>query len=206
MCEYLSDTGSEVIIIDNNSTYPPLVEWYHKCGYKVYLMEKNYGHLVYWKSGLVDEYKDRFYFVTDHDLDLSGVPYDYSDVLMKGLMLNPGVTKSGLSLRLDDLPENDYTKKVIDWEGKFWLNKKGSFYPADIDTTFALYDRERDFKKLPPEGNKFFHAVRSEAPYSARHLFWYETMETISKNPEEIFYQENTNTYWSEKMKETWSL
>ena len=203
MCEYLSDTGCDVIIIDNNSSYPPLLEWYDKAPYTIYRMKENLGHLALWKSGILNGFTDRFYFVTDPDLDLSQVPNDYADILMKGLMLNPGVTKSGLSLRLDDLPANDYTKKVIDGESKFWLNKKGSFYPADIDTTFSLYDRERDFKKLPPEGNKFFHAVRSEAPYSARHLFWYETKETIESNPEEMFYQAHTNTYWSGKLKET---
>ena len=44
MSEFLSDHGIEVILIDNNSTYPPLLEWYDKCPYKVHRLKENMGH------------------------------------------------------------------------------------------------------------------------------------------------------------------
>lgn len=206
ICEYLADTGMEVIIIDNNSSYKPLLSWYDRCPYTLWRAAENIGHLVYWKSIGGRTLEDRYYCVTDHDLDLSEIPKDYISVLMEGLEKNPDVTKCGFSLRLGDLPGNDFTKKVIEWEKKFWKTKGNGFYQADIDTTFALYDKERDFGRLPPEGNKFFHAVRSPEPYTARHLPWYLTPEDILNNDEERYYLEHSNTYWGGKFKQTWKL
>jgi len=203
MCEYLEATGVRPIIIDNDSTYPPLLDWYKDCGYKVHRMERNYGHLVFWKSFLINQYSDRFYCLTDPDLDLSKVPHDYADVLMRGLNENPTVTKAGLSLRINDLPQNAYTKKVIEWEKKFWQHKSGIFYKADVDTTFALYDKQRDFGKLPPEGNKFHWAVRAPEHYTAKHIPWYLTKEKIESSEEEQYYMSQTHTYWSNIFKET---
>lgn len=202
MCEFLADTGSEVILIDNASTYQPLLDWYDTCPYTVHRMEKNYGHLVFWKSGLCNVYTDRFYIVTDHDLDLSGVPHDYADFLMKGLENN--VVKSGLSLRINDLPNNPYAMQAFDWELKFWQTKqdKNGFFNSDIDTTLAVYDRERKFG-FPPESNTFFSAVRSPEPYTARHLPWYLTPGNMTE--EERYYHERTDKYWSGKFKKVWN-
>jgi hypothetical protein len=207
MCEFLSNTGCEVILIDNNSTYPPLLEWYKSCPYELWLLEKNEGHFGPWKTGIIDRYTDRYYIVTDHDLDLSMVPPDYVSFLKKGLDNNPDVVKSGLSLRIDDLPDNPFAKEAHDWELKFWQTPRDrdGFYQSTLDTTFALYDRERGWGEFPggsPSNDKFFSAVRAPSPYTARHLLWYETKESIANNEEELYYHNNTGTYWSEKLKE----
>lgn len=203
MCEYLSDTGCEVVLVDNASTYPPLLEWYKNCPYKLIRMDKNWGHQVVWKSGLINDYDDEFYCVTDHDLDLSNIPVDYINVLHKGLEAFPDVVKSGFSLEINDLPSNKFTKEVVNWENKFWQSsQKGIYLHSNIDTTFALYDKKRDFGPLPPEGNRFYWAARSARPYTAKHLPWYITKENM--NEEEQFYQDNTHTYWSQKLKESW--
>lgn len=85
MCEYLADNGCEPILIDNGSSYPPLLEWYKTCPHKVHMMPAGSGHRSLWQSGLINQYPDEHYIVTDHDLDLSGVPGDFVDVLFKGL-------------------------------------------------------------------------------------------------------------------------
>ena len=36
---------NNIYIIDNDSTYPPLLEYYKKCPYPVYMLNKNIGHL-----------------------------------------------------------------------------------------------------------------------------------------------------------------
>lgn len=204
MCEYLAATGMEVIIMDNLSTYPPLLEWYRSCPYEVIRMKKNHGHTVLWKTGLIDEFDDRYYCVSDPDLDLSGIPTDYLDVLLTGLEANPDVYKAGFSLRIDDLPQNAYTKKVIEWEKKFWTQKaNASFMRADLDTTFALYSKDRDFGLLPPEGKEFHWAVRSPEPYVCRHLPWYLTTEELERNEEENYFMKTTSTHWAQRFKET---
>lgn len=185
LCEFLSDNGCDVILLDNGSTYPPLLEWYKKCPYKTYFFSTQHYNRTLWQSGILKEDKDKNYIVTDPDLDLSSVPHDFVDKLLTGLKNNPDVMKSGLSLKIDDLPENEYTKKVIEWEKKWWEKPqdKNGFYLADIDTTLAIYDSER-VERMYHSG--FFLAVRSPKPYEARHCGWYFTPETITE--EEKYY------------------
>jgi hypothetical protein len=197
MCEFLTQTGVEPVIIDNASTYPPLLEWLADCPYEVHLRPTNGGHLVLWRE-LPHLITERYYIVTDPDLDLSSIPHDYVEHLMKGLRMFPHVSKAGLSLDIFDLPLNAYTREVIDWERKFWDNKKGEWYLSDIDTTLAMYDNERKLS-FPPDSNQFFSAVRS-AKCICKHLPWYNIPETMTE--EEKYYLEHTGTYWAEKYKE----
>jgi hypothetical protein len=163
-------------------------------------LNENLGHLSFWLSGISETYKDRFYFLTDHDLDLSQIPDDFVDVLFKGLENPKKPLKSGFSLKIDDLPDNTYANQVRDWEYKFWNSNRdiNNFYESDIDTTFALYDKEREYPDLP-YGSDFYNSVRSPSPYTARHLPWYNTPENIDE--EEIYYlRDATNaSYWADK-------
>lgn len=201
LCERLSDEGMDVILIDNGSVYPPLLEWYKKCPYKIHHLPDHYGHRSLWQSKIIDQYKDEYYLVTDHDLDISSVPKDFVDVLMDGFQYD--VVKSGLSLKIDDLPDNAYAWEVYNWEKKFWqTEKRGMFYFSDIDTTIAVYKRDR----VPmDDSDKFFRAVRADKPYEARHLPWYNTPENLTE--EEKFYMDNIKRigYWTSKYKSTWS-
>lgn len=208
MAEFLSDTGCEVILIDNNSSYGPLLDWYeNSCPFKVHRLKENLGHKCLWRSGLINEYQDEFYVVTDHDLDLKHVPSDYINLLHSGLKNNPNVVKSALSLEIQDLPDNIYSKKVYDWEIKWWQHPQDSlgFYIAAADTTFALYDRKREYSEFP-ETDRFFSSVRSPRPYVAKHLPWYLTKEDIDSNEEERYYQLNTTTYWSTIFKKDFNI
>jgi hypothetical protein len=202
LCERLSDEGCEVILIDNGSVYPPLLEWYKKCSYKVHVLPDHYGHKSLWQSNIISQYKDQYYIVTDHDLDLSLVPEGFVDFLMKGL--ENDVVKSGLSLKIDDLPDNPYANKVYEYEKRFWheMRDKNGFYFSEIDTTLAVYDRDR-VKAF--ETDRFFRAVRAPKPYEARHLPWYNEPGKISE--EEQFYIDNIKrvAFWTMRYKETWS-
>ena len=204
MAEFLSDNGCEVVMIDNNSTYAPLLEWYSKCPYKVYRLKENLGHKCLYTSGILDDHKDRYYYLTDHDLDLSEVPSDFQEVLMKGFQ-NPEIIKSGLSLKIDDLPNNSYANIAREWETKYWERPQDSngFYRSEVDTTFALYDREREYSGFP-ETDDFFRAVRSPYPYTARHIPWYNTPENITE--EEMYYIKSTGTYWLGHFKEIYNI
>jgi len=39
-----------LFIIDNASTFPPLLEYYEACPYKVFRLKDNVGHLSLWKT------------------------------------------------------------------------------------------------------------------------------------------------------------
>ncbi|MDD4970790.1 MAG: hypothetical protein PHT07_15290 [Paludibacter sp.] len=184
LAENLADLGCEVILLDNHSTYMPLIEWYMKSPFKVHRLEKNYLSSVLWSSGLIRQYPDQYFIVTDCDLDISHIPTDFISVLMNALN-NRYVYKAGLSLEINDLPDNEMTRAVIDHEKRFWEGPvdTNGFYRCDVATTFALYDQTK-------YSGVFLDAIRAPRPYTAKHLPWYLTKETLTE--EEKYFTETT--------------
>lgn len=181
LAEQCQNRNLEVFLIDNNSTYPPLIEWYKTCEHKIWFMGKNRTSWNELYNIITTSIQDRYFIITDPDLDIGLVPEDFIIKLMEGLYYG---NKCGLSLEIDDLPKSDYTDRVIAHEQRFWQEKKGEFYKADTSTTFALYDREREFS---------LDAVRTPKPYTAKHLSWYLT----EMDEEETYYQEHSeHTGW----------
>lgn len=197
----LTAVGCEVILIDNGSTYPPLLEWYKNCPYKVHHLPDHYGHKSLWQSGIINNYKDENYIVTDHDLSIKDVPKDFIEVLTAELYKTDRI-KAGLSLEINDLPAGTYQGEIVQWESKFWLTEKTGrgFYYSDIDTTLAVYSAKRLAKVTTDNG--FFSAVRAPKPYTARHLPWYNIPGQLSE--EEQYYADNIrrDAYWTRKLKE----
>ena len=65
----------------------------------------------------------------------------------------------------------------------FWEKKvDNNFFSAPIDTTFALY-RPYSF------GGYWLKSLRSDEPYLARHLTWYDDKDLN----EDVFYNKNIN-------------
>jgi hypothetical protein len=184
LAENLADLGCEVILLDNHSTYMPLIEWYMNCPFKVHRLEKNYLSSVLWSSGLISQYPDQYYIVTDGDLDISQVPADFIDYLYHALN-DSQAYKAGLSLEINDLPDNEMTRAVIEHEKRFWETPvdKNGFYKSDIATTLALYDQTK-------YSGVFLDAIRSPRPYTAKHLPWYLTKESLTD--EERYFTETT--------------
>lgn len=189
-CEDLSKAGLNVILIDNKTTYGPALQWLNKCPYKVIRMDKNEGPWVFFTTGLYSEYTDQYFMISDSDQDISGTPSDWVEVLMKGLDEKAdGVWKSGLSQRIDDLPDNPYAKEIYEYERNFYTNvNKHGYYKVYMDLGIAVYDRSRRGENPIKEEN-WYCAVRSPKPYMSRHLDWYVTPETYRE--EDIYYMKN---------------
>lgn len=197
--KFLTDCGHEVIIVDNGSTYPPLLEWYKTCPYKVVFTEPEklttYNRFI-WEMGLPDIYtKDNYYGVTDSDLELEGIPKDFAEVLIGDIERSPGILKSGFALRTDDLPNTPYANRYREGEKNNFNNQdEHGFYSIPVDTTFAIYSKERCNNlgaMWRPEGASvpssfldnfyFYRSHRSPAPYIARHLPWYMNIDNLTE-------------------------
>jgi hypothetical protein len=190
MADYLHDCGIDPVFIDNASTYQPLLDYYKTCNYQTILLDKNYGHTVIWNAGILFKLGiDDEYIVTDSDLDLSEVPKDFLDVLRKGLDKYPKYEKCALSLRIDDLPNIEFSNFVRKTESGYWQRPLDDMYfDAATDTTFSLY-RTRV---------KSFNSIRTNIPYCARHVPWYYTdMNDISDDEKYYFKNIKTSTYYS---------
>jgi hypothetical protein len=177
LADWCANHGLEPIFIDNNSDYPPLLEYYGRCPYTVVRMGRNYSYLVVWNQNILDRLGiTGRYIVTDPDLDLSGVPDDFLSVLEEGLNRYPQFDKCGFSLEINDLPP----VSPLIWEMQFWQKPLDSMYfDAAIDTTFALY--------------KVRHAtwsgIRTNRPYTAHHVPWYYKNAEDLPEDEQYYYK-----------------
>ena len=183
---------SNVVIIDNNSTYKPLLDYLDSIQNKVKIhrLKKNYGHLVFWKRyDLFVKYGKGYYVVTDPDIvPLESCPEDFMVKFQSILLQNKKRMKVGFGLQIDDIPlSNPNREKVISWESKFWKTKvSDGVFDADIDTTFALYKPFYHRKN-----KKFKTALRTDYPYVAIHGGWYIDVNNLSE--EQAFYFETAN-------------
>lgn len=174
---------NNITIIDNASSYEPLLKFYETCGHEVIRMDKNYGHKVFYTSRrFFWKRLFSFYVLTDPDLaPVEGCPADFVEQFMKVMMKYPRYYKAGFSLKIDDIPDGYYLKhEVVAWESQFYeepLDSSGhsyQIYKAILDTTFALNSPEI-YHCVPLLRLK---AVRTGAPYQLRHLPWYVTQRS----------------------------
>lgn len=187
-----------IIIIDNNSTYPPLIDYYNNTQYRVIRLSENVGYLSLWKTDIYKEFISQYYVYTDSDVEIiDECPSDFLKYFYEILKRYPYTGKVGFSLKIDDLPRSFAQRDdVIRWEQRFWQNRiEDNLYLAPIDTTFALYS---PFCKWG--GNFFDQHIRVGYPYQVRHLPWYIDSNNLS--PEDTFYisQIRTKTHWSSKV------
>ena len=177
---------NNIHIIDNCSSYPPLLEYLKKTPYKVHKMKENLGHMVFFKA---DEFKqireNEYYILTDPDvIPIEECPIDFINYFFQILQNYPNATKVGFSLKTDDLNENMPTTEVIrKWEKQFYKKKLTTnppyLYDSCLDTTFAMY---RPMKKITKDN--FYKAIRTGYPYEARHLPWYKDLSVLDEEDE----------------------
>ncbi len=162
------------LVYDCNSTWEPLLEWYNtQTGVEVIRSDVNGGARGCWSQRNINR-GSKFYGVTSHDLDLSSVPVDFVDLLQDGLIKYPWAIKAGLSLEIDDLPDTPCRSQIVEWESQFWTDPIGpKWYRANVDTTMALYRAGTGWKGYGP-------SLRSNRPYTARHLPWYITPDSVT--------------------------
>ncbi|PRX45752.1 glycosyltransferase [Salegentibacter salegens] len=185
-------------IIDNKSTYPPLLDYYKVCPYRVYRLKKNIGFKALWRSGLWYRFFQGYYCYTDSDLSLvEDCPDDFLKTFYNLLKKYPKVHKVGFSLKIDDLPNTYHFKKeVIDWESKFYQNpKEKNVFIAPIDTTFALY---RPFSKRGKRDGSM-EMLRTGWPYQCHHLPWYVNSAKLSAEEEYYIKSLEAPTHWGAK-------
>ena len=169
---WLENAGHRrILLLDNDSSYPALVDYYADSPHEVIRLGDNSGHFAPWASGLAQELaNDGPYVITDSDVvPAASCPMELVGHLLQILARYPTHIKVGPGLRLDDIPaEYARYEEVIGHEMNFWRYPVGrNVYHAPIDTTFALY---------PPGDAEFYigPALRTGSPYLLRHLPWYE--------------------------------
>lgn len=171
----------DIFLIDNDSSYPPLLEYYRQTPHTVIFLKNNLGHTALWDADLLRNQYGEFYIYTDPDvIPTEDCPTDVLQVLTEILQKYPTLSKAGLGLKIDDLPDHyRFKENVLRWEKQFWQDEvEPGLFSALVDTTFAL-NRARYYTI----GN----AVRTDSPYLARHADWYIDSDNLTE--EENYYR-----------------
>lgn len=189
--DFLSkDSRVEVIIFDQQSTYPPLLEYYKT--QNVLYNNSNGGPYSAWG---IRELNNHHYIVTDADCTYDDVPDDWLDKMLHCLD-NSQNNKVGFSLRIDDLPDNVIANQAKHHESKFWTNSCQFGWVGEIDTTFALYRAGTAFQ---------YQAVRLFEPYTIKHVPWYIENDM---NEEWEYYLKHSSgiSVWGSRLKTLYNL
>lgn len=177
---------TNIHILDNNSTYPPLLEWYGGCSYTVERCSYNYGQLAVYNSDYINKFSDWIAY-SDSDIELNqSTPRDFIERLI-ATAEKYNRLKAGLALRIDDLPDTQYANYAKWVEEKFWKKElEKDVYDADIDTTFSVIKVGQPFQ---------YQALRLAGDFTAKHIPWYIDYDNLSE--EEKYYIEHSSSEFS---------
>ena len=207
----------EIVILDNGSTYPPLLEWYRETTHTVLLLQENLGQCALWVHNrfTTDDVQLQFqrqgdwYAHTDADIvPREDCPHDALLVFKQLMEEHSHLYKVGFGLEILDLPDHYALKdNVVNWENRFWQTGiSPRAFSASIDTTFALHHKGRGSRvcpDLPPphQGHQMDPALRTNYPYVARHTPWYVDSNHLGE--EERFYMEHAGhmASWSNALR-----
>lgn len=156
---------TNIHILDNDSDYPPLLEWYKNCPVTVHKFP-NYGDKCFWNSKICNEYKSHKYLVlSTSDIRLNPeTPDNFIDVMIEKLQKYPQFDKIGLSLALDFERNTEYQQWSYEWEQQFWKTElEPNLYDAHVDTTFNVFKH----------GAHSYNGMRIAGNFTAKHMTWY---------------------------------
>lgn len=198
LVEWLETHGyHNLTIIDNDSKYPPLLEWYGEVEQRIRVERPraNLGSKALWHRKMRHLTVPPFVY-TDCDIVPSEeCPDDILALFFAIAEQLPGY-KIGPGLRIDDIPEHYRPAPIVrKWEERFWAEEMCSlFWPprndltstvpcfqAPIDTTFALYTESAIHDKHSYPG------IRTGWPYVARHADWY--IDSAKPTEEKLYYE-----------------
>jgi hypothetical protein len=186
------DGVGEIIIVDNDSTYPPLLEWYATNPCRIERLNDNLGMGAPWVSEVVKKLNGVPYILTDPDMGLEDTPDDtllYLFDKLNTLQLD----KVGLGLDWQIVEKKSpYYERLNLYEKSRWSNspvKDGVHTEVQIDTTFALYNVD----------HYFIGGGSTTFPYVARHYPWEFSIEEARNSEEFMYYMDNATSASSYK-------
>lgn len=192
--EQLKRLPNPIIILDNNSSYLPLFEYYNELTLSmsnkitIHRLPRNYGHTVHENLDILPS----TYILSDPDLELSkDMPTNVSDILLS-ISDEYKTYKTGLALDISDSDkfiEGDYGLLVKKIESSYYEkqieNSKYTIFDAPTDTTFCLINW--NYK----EENK---QLRVGGEFTAKHLPWYNNYLKDNVPKDELACWINNNT------------
>lgn len=196
MVDQLKKYTTDIIVVDNNSDYQPLLDYYRDEFCFTLLKQKvNYGYKVY-ERDCIQRLAGDLYILTDPDLEFNpNLPDDFiQDFIDISNEFKVGRIGFALLIDSDDI-RTDVTHRgysIQGWESQFWENRLISaskkdleLYLAPIDTTFCLINR------------RYGHCIRVAGDYTCKHIPWHKDFHLMLQEGEkESYMKNNRSTNW----------
>jgi hypothetical protein len=196
---------NNITIIDNQSTYPPLLEWYKQSKLDVFYnnITENSCHafrdLVNSNHPKFKEITSDWYVFNDSDIiPIESVPDNFIEDLIN-YAKKYNIQKVGMSIKIDDIDLNyPLNAWVYSYESTYWTNGiidgDVELYPHPIDTTFAVHAPG----VIPTWSN---NTLRAGVPYIVKHAPFYFDPNNLPED--EKYYLSHMNkqsSNWSSKV------
>ena len=184
--------NSNITIIDNNSTYEPLLDWYKEVenDIKIIRLHANHGPWVFFNGGFWQIKEDQYYIYSDADIEINpNMPYNWQEILKEHIEKYD--RKASLALRIDDIPDHYPYKKIINNHQSicWYTTEEENVYKAITDMTFTMDQKTKGYR---------YESVRLSGNFACRHIPWYIDFNNISE--EEVYYLEHINENYSEAL------
>jgi len=181
-------TPFEIIIINDNSTFPAAVAFLRRLqesGVHVHDNKQSWGEdfnqLYEIVATFIEDYmgsSNASHFVlTDADCALDSAPWNILFVY-QNILDGLGVDAAGAAIRWDDWPPNapNWEDKVVTLPAEAYEFRGRNYYynKAPVDTTFAMYRKDRRLKRLAGSH------IRILPPLAVRHVDFYLDKEHLS--------------------------
>ncbi len=187
MVEQLKKYTQNIYIVDNCSTYPPLIDYLNTINVNVIRQDRNYGHTVIYRDDIRKIGMSK-YIITDPDLLINpNLPDNFIEILCN-LSEKYRANKVGFALDISTDIRKDVLyggKTIQSWESQFWskkiLDDTFNLYDAPIDTTFCLINHNY------PSTN-----IRIAGDFTAVHRPWLTYWKSELPIDELEFYKKTT--------------
>ena len=179
-----SDGFRNFMIVDNHSTYEPLLAYYDQLNMSgratIILYGENKGPHFFHMKGVYKLFGSLPHLFTDPDLDYASLAPTFLTELMT-VSEKYSMFKVGPALEIPSLAEVDSTMyciqdgikwSIADWEARYWKEQidKDLYYPGHLDTTFHLFNPT--YFKI---GSDLIDGIRVGKPgFIFKHLPWYK--------------------------------
>jgi hypothetical protein len=186
---YRLNGNAKINIIDNASTYPPLLDWYKEIKNDVCIINNstNLGPWSFFYSGHFSNCNEEFYTYSDADLELNpNMPYNWQEILME--YHKRWNRKASLVLRLDDIPDSEIKPHILHHQSVCWNpTEEENVWHGVTDMTFSFDAKSAGYR---------YESIRIGGNFACRHIPWYLDINNISE--EEKYYLDSIDNKYPE--------
>lgn len=188
------NSNADITIIDNASTYPPLLEWYKEIeeDVKIIRHDINRGPWCFFYSYISSKVNSDYYVYSDADLELNpNMPNNWQEIMFD--VIKRWNRKASLALKLSDIPEGKLKNQILNHQNICWYKtEKSDEYLAITDMTFTMDAKDKGYR---------YESIRLAGNFECRHIPWYLDFDNISE--EEIYYLNHINKKYDQAR---WSI